>query len=271
MTTTRGVWLSVTLGLLWAGSTAAAMSHSERPLFDRLSLAVEGSWATLDTSIRLDSPTLGIGTELDFEQDGGLESSEVFPSASIEYHPGRRHLLRGWWQKFDRENTKQILEDIEFGDVVFPINERVLFSFDEEEFGLGYAYFPLHKKRFALGFGGGIRTLRVGTALEAQDIAAEEEGEFTGPLPFFGLQARWAFADKWRLVSDLGVFYLEIDDYSGGQIAADGFIEHLTFRNVAFGGGIRVGWVDLDVERPHFLGDATIGTASARLYIRIRL
>ncbi len=255
-------------GLLF-GSVAHAVEPDEKALFDRFSVAFEASWATLNTTIQLDSPTLGKGTELDFEQHG-LARSQAFGSLSLEWHMGRRHQLRGWWQKVDRDATEQILEDIEFGGEVFPVNAVVVFSFNEEEYGLGYTYHVLHKPHLTFGVGGGIRTLQIGAGLEAAGIGAQEDGEFTGPLPFASVQLRYAFAENWRLVSDLGVFYIEISDYTGGQVIVDGYVEHLTFRHWAFGGGIRLGGVNLDVERPNFLGAVDIGIAGPRLYARVR-
>jgi len=266
---------SLVLGLamvMTAGAIPAlAQGQTEEyPLFDSFSFAFEAAWAGLDTNIRLDSKEFGVGTEIDFESDGGLAESETVPSLSLEWRIGRRHHLNGWWQSVDRDASRQILTEIRFGDVVFPIEEVVTFGFDEEEFGVGYRYYPILKRRTAFGVGGGLRTLRVGAGLRAQEIDLSEEGDFTGPLPFLSLEVRYAIARKLRLVSDLGILYIEIGEYSGGQVILDTYLEHLTFRNVAFGLGVRGGRVSVEVDTEDFAGKAKIAVASARIYARVR-
>jgi uncharacterized linocin/CFP29 family protein len=57
---------------------------------------------------------LGKGTELNFENDGGLDSSKAVPSLSFEWRIGRRHRLGGWWMNVDRNATNTILTEEQF-------------------------------------------------------------------------------------------------------------------------------------------------------------
>ena len=67
----RGFIIVTTAVTVLLASTLSEAQESSYRLFDRFSIAVEGSWATLDTVVRLDSGLLGKGTELSFENDGG--------------------------------------------------------------------------------------------------------------------------------------------------------------------------------------------------------
>ena len=262
------------LCLLAAGVLAAAApgpAHAqEYSLFDRFSFALEGSWANLDTRIRLDSKQLEVGTEIHFENQGGLVDNTVVPSLAFDWRIGRRHRLGGWWLDVDRDNTTQILTEIRFGDVVFPIDEEVTFSFGQEELGLAYTYFLTLKERLAFGVGGGLRTLKVDAGLAARDLEISEEGDFTGPLPFVWVEVRYGLARKLRLVSNLGLFYIEIGDYTGSQLVLDAYFEHLTFKNLSFGGGLRGGQVDVDVNTSDYAGAVKIGIVSLRVFARVR-
>jgi hypothetical protein len=269
----------------FAGLTAAALlllvspqvsaQQGEYQLFDRFSFAVEGSWAILDNVIRLDSDALGRGTELDFENDGGLDDSTIVPSLSFEWMMGRRHRLNGWWVDVDRDSINTILEEIRFGDEVFPIDEEVRFLFESEEFALGYTYYLSRSPRHAFGLGGGFRTLRVTVGLAARDLEITEEGDFTAPLPYLLLEYRYAIAPNWRLTSDLGVFYIEIGDFTGSQIVLDAWVEYLASRRFSVGGGLRSGRVDADMTTGteiagDFTGSVKMSIASGRVFVRLR-
>ena len=265
------------LGMLFAGAitgvlftTSVAAQGKDDELFDRFNLALEGSLVKLSTTIRLDSKTLGIGTKLDFESDGGLADSEVVGSGSFEWQFKRRHGLRGWWQRVDRDESTQILEEIQFGDTVFPIDTLVTFAFDEEEYGLGYLYYFTRKPHLALGAGGGLRTLKIGAGLSSTGGGLSDDGDFTGPLPFGTFQLRWRFDPRWRLVSEFGIFAIEIGDYSGSQYLLDGYVEYLAWKHLSFGAGWRGGYVDVEVDTSSFSGKAEIDSSALRGYARVR-
>jgi len=257
--------------------TAAALllanpsSAQDYPLFDTFSVALEGSWVKLDTHLRLDSKELGRGTELDFENDGGLAKSKTIPTVRFDWRPGSRHLVFGWWQSVSRDSTYQILKEIRFGDVVFPVDEVVQFGFDTDEIAVGYAYLPVVNERLALGVGLGLRTLRVGASLAADNLELRSDGDFTGPLPFVDLDFRYGITPRLRFISRLGAFYIEFGDYAGSQFIFDLSIEHLTFGNLAFGGGINGALVDAEVDTSDYKGTARIYIAGARVYVKLRL
>jgi hypothetical protein len=254
---------------------SATAQQGEYQLFDRFSLALEGSWAFMDTNLRLDSELLGRGTELDFENDGGLPSSEAIPSLSFEWMMGRRHRLNGWWMSVDRYAVNTLLTEIRFGDQVFPIDEEVRFLFGSEEFGLGYTYYVRRRPRHALGLGGGFRTLKVTAGLAARDLEISEEGDFTAPLPYFLLEYRFGISPRWRLISDFGVFYIEIGDFEGSQLVLDAWVEYLASRRVSVGAGLRGSRVDADMTTGteiagDFTGSAKLSIASGRVFVRLR-
>jgi hypothetical protein len=249
-------------------------SAQEYQLFDKFSFALEGSWAAMDTIVRLDSD-LGEGTELNFENDGGLAKSTVVPTLSFEWMMGRRHRLAGWWMNIDRNSTDTILQEIKWGDVVFPIDEEVRFLLGNDEIALSYTYMLVLKDRHAFGLGGGLRTVRTTMGLATVEAEISEEGDFTAPLPFINVEYRYGLGEKWRLISDLGVFYVEIGDYAGGQYVLDGWVEYLASRRVAIGAGARGTLVDAEMATGtiitgDFFGQFKSSVVALRLFFRLR-
>jgi hypothetical protein len=229
----------------------------------------------MDTIIRLDSETLGQGTELDFENDGGLDESKAVPTVSFEWMIGRRHRLSGWWMKVDRDSTNTILEEIRFGDEVFPIEAEVQFLLGTDEVALQYTYYVSLENRHAVGLGGGFRTLKTTVGLAADNLEISQTGDFTAPLPFFLIDYRFGIAPKWRLIADAGIFYIEIGDFSGSQYVVDSWVEYLAFERVSFGAGLRGTRVDADMKTEGIIGGTFRGltkmsTGSVRLFVRVR-
>lgn len=260
--------------LLVIAFSAGSASAQEYDLFDHFSFALEGSWATMDSVIRFDSEA-GPGTELNFENDGGLASSKIVPTLSFDWMIGRRHRIGGWWMNIDRDATNQLLEEIHWGDEVFPIEEEVRFLLGMNEIALNYTYMVILKDRHAFGIGGGFRILKTTVGLAAPDLEISEEGDFTAPLPFINLEYRYGIAPKWRLIADLGILYIEIGDFSGGQYVLDGWVEYLASKRVSFGGGLRFTGVNAEMTTGteiagDFTGEFKSDIASLRLFVRLR-
>jgi len=76
-------------------------------------------------------------------------------------------------------------------------------------------------------------------------------------------------------VSDFGVFYIEIGDFSGSQLVLDAWVEYLISKRFTFGGGIRGSRIDADVTTEReiagtFNGSFKMGIMSGRLFVRVR-
>jgi hypothetical protein len=73
---------------------AAQSPEVESHLFDRVSLVLGFGWTGSDTDMRLDSTRFArVGTEISFEKDLGLSSSEAIPAVQLEWMVDRRHML----------------------------------------------------------------------------------------------------------------------------------------------------------------------------------
>jgi hypothetical protein len=266
--------LSITLLALALAPPAARAQTFE--LYDTFSIALEGSWVGLGTTIRVDSKTLGKGTELDLENDLKLGDNKTIPSLSLEWRPWQRHRFGAFWKEIDRSSTAQSLEEIRFEDEIIPIGADVALGFDITEFGVAYTYILRPRERSSFGFGGGLRVLRLKTTLlarlEGEETAREwsSDANVTGPLPFVGVEFRHMFSEKVRFQSDVGLFYIKIGDVEGGQALLRASFEHLTFTNVGFGLGIGGSTVRLKSEDDSWLGKANLDIVDVRAFARVR-
>jgi hypothetical protein len=250
--------------------------RAQEPLFDVFNFKLEGSWVGLTTTIQLDSEMLGKGTRLSFEDDLGLPDNDAVPSLSFEWQAGRRHRLGVRWQDVKRDSTTQVLEEIDWGGEIIPIDAIVTLGFDIRTLAIDYTYYPWVKDRWAAGFGIGCRVLGLKTVLTVDNIELEEQIDGTAPLPYVNIEYRQTLGQRWRLKAALGWLEVKIDDVKGGQYIGRLAGEYLTSKRWGFGAALNYSNVDVDWDNIdsvagdnlHAVIDLDINDIS--LYIRVR-
>jgi hypothetical protein len=227
------------------GVSPAAAQVSE-PLFDTFNFKFEASWVMVATTIRLDSELLGEGTSLSFEDDLGLPDKEAVPSLSFEWQFGRRHRLGVRWQDIKRDSTTQVLEEIEWGGEIIPIEANVTLGFDIRTLSIDYTYFPWVKERWAAGFGLGFRVMDLTTTLTVDNIELEEQVNGTAPLPYINFGYRRMLGERWRVKAEVGWLEVKIGDVEGGQYIGRLAGEYITSKRWGFGAALNYSNVDVD-------------------------
>jgi hypothetical protein len=272
MAPARLLFASLALLALFPSTQA---SGQEYQLFDRFSFGIGGGWNKLGTTIRLDSTEFDRGTELDFESDTALDDSKTVPDFRFEWHPGRRHLIRFFYNSIDRDASSQALQEIHFGDLVVPVNADIRLAFDIEQYLIGYSYYPWLKDRVAVGFTTGIRVLDILTSLRIESTQIElptlfEEADVTGPLPFIGVEVRYGISPKWRLVGGAGYLDLDLGDLGGGQTLIDLRIEHLAAKHFSWAFELSKSNANADAEGEDFMGRVDLDIDRAGLFVKGR-
>jgi hypothetical protein len=283
-------------------TTAAAPVSAQvnEPLFDTFNFKFEASWVVVATTVRLDSEFLGKGTTLSFEDDLGLPSKEAVPSLSFEWQFGRRHRLGVRWQDVNRGSATQVLEEIDWGGEIIPIESNITLDFDirtEIDWGgeiipiesditldfdirtlaVDYTYYPWIKERWAGGFGLGFRVLDLATVLTVEGIELEEQIRGTAPLPYINFEYRRVFGERWRVKAQLGWLEVKIGDVKGGQYIGRLAGEYITSRRWGFGAAINysnvnVDWDNIDdpIEEDTLKAKIDLDINDISLYFRVR-
>ncbi len=220
----------------------------EEPLFDTFNFKLEGSWVAVSTTVRLDSLERGEGTTLSFEDDLGLPDKEMVPTLSFEWQARRRHRLGVRWQDVNRDSSTQILEEIDWGGEIIPVEADVTLSFDIRTLAVDYTYYPWVKKRWAGGFGIGFRVMSLKTVLTVEDTQLEEQIDGTAPLPYINFEYRRILGERWRVKAGLGWLRVKIDDVEGGQYIGRLAGEYITGKRWGFGAALNLSTVDVEGE-----------------------
>ena len=273
----RFVVTTVALLTLVLSALPTAAQGVAEPLFDTFNFKFEASWVHTQTSIRLDSENLGEGTTLSFEDDLGLPDKESVPSLSFEWMVGRRHRLGVRWQDVNRDSSTQVLEEIEWGGEIIPIEADVTLGFDIRTLSIDYTYYPWVKEKWAGGFGLGFRVLDITAVLAVDNIELEQDVSAAAPLPYVNFEYRRKLSEKWRVKAGLGWLAVTIGDISGSQYIGRLAFEYITDRRWGFGAAINLSTINVDwdalaggEDQVDLSGHVNLDINDFSLYVRIR-
>lgn len=214
-----------------------------------------------NTTVRLDGPTGEVGTDFDWEENfGGSDGNRFRVDGAWRF--ADRHKVRGMWFNFSRNRTTVFDEEVDWGDVTFPVDVTVDGSVEFDIYELAYEYaflkretlelsgsFGLHLAKFTVGMRADVDTGGGGGTAEIGD-----EGDLNAPLPVLGGRAIWRIHRDFWLDAMVQFFALEYENVDGRLI--DTRIGVLW--QPKDWGGIGIGYnrfdMDVDVSRNRFTG-----------------
>ncbi len=235
--------------LILAVAAPAEAQRDFEPLFDKFNLQIEASWINISTEIRLDSEILGEGTTLNFE-DLGLAADKTIPTLAFQWQIAKRHRVGVRWQDISRSSTTTVEGDIQWGDIIIPVDATLGLDVDITQTFVDYAFYPWVKERWAAGFGLGFRWMDMTNTLSWEGLNASDDGRSqtsaSAPLPYLYFEYRRLFSEKWRFMTGLGWLGIKIGDIDGTQWVGHVGIEYLAGKRWGFGAGFNLATVDVD-------------------------
>ena len=235
--------------LILAVAAPAEAQRDFEPLFDKFNFQIEASWINISTEIRLDSEILGEGTTLNFE-DLGLAADKTIPTLAFQWQIAKRHRVGVRWQDISRSSTTTVEGDIQWGDIIIPVDATLGLDVDITQTFVDYAFYPWVKERWAAGFGLGFRWMDMTNTLSWEGLNASDDGRSqtsaSAPLPYLYFEYRRLFSEKWRFMTGLGWLGIKIGDIDGTQWVGHVGIEYLAGKRWGFGAGFNLATVDVD-------------------------
>ena len=200
------------------------------------------------TIMRVDSSSLGEGTEIELEDDFNVDKNVFLGRVDASWRMGRRHELDFSLFQLSREGTRVIDRDIQIGDVVFPVNTSVTSEFKTLVVKLAYRYAFLHRERWHLGASLGVHAMDWSTEWKAGNLALHEDFDVLAPLPVIGLFGSVGLTPRLYLNASSEFFGLEYEEYDGFLNNTRLNLEHRTFDHVGFGIGLDYFLINAGVE-----------------------
>lgn len=205
--------ITIAVALLYAFVSPIAAFGQERQR-ERAGILVGAFITDRGTETRLDS-NAGSGTDIDFENDLGLDSSTTVGrfGGYVWFKP--RHRFDFSVFDLSRSASRRINETVMFGDETFVIDTVVSTDFDLQIFKTDYTFAALSRERGYLGVTGGLYTMSTKISLSEATLARTEAEDLTAPLPVVGLRGEYEIADNITLGGAVQLFRVDVGDASG--------------------------------------------------------
>jgi len=222
-------------------------SLAASPITDRFALRLNYFGPTVHTDLRLDRSTGQPGTDLNAEQDLGLEEKPQQFRAEMIIRMRERNRLRVDYFKLTRFGDKVLTQQVNFGDDVFDVNDRVSSLIDWRQLSLTYTRSLIYTNRFEVGLGLGIALLEATARGEvrARNLSEQEEG--VAPFPTFALDASWRISKRWSFNARGQTFTANTEDFDGSMSEYHADVQYRWRKNFAVGLGYTSLRVSLDV------------------------
>ena len=262
----RKCCFSVLTVLLAPGIALAQASESE--LLDaKFTFRIGGqAFTRMRTTLRIDSPTLGVGTEITLEDATNLDESISIGRLDGLYRFTNRHSMAFSVYDIDRTGSRTIDRDITWDGETFPINATVESLFNQRVVKLSYAYTFLIRPKGVMAASAGLHMMKFDTGLRALNGSRERSNTTEAPLPVIGLRGQYRFGDKWRFVGSVEWFDVSAGDYSGTFSDTNLTVEHDTWDRFGLGFGINSFGLDIRSSDTDLRGNVDISFDSIVVY-----
>jgi hypothetical protein len=198
------------------------------------------------TSARLDSNNGDAGSDIDLEDDLGLEDSTTVGRFGGYYWFNPRHRIDFSIFDLSRDATRTNQRTIDFGDQTFDINTVINTSNDLTITKVDYTFAPLSRPRGFLGVIGGLYVSSTKLSLSAPNVGSAESEDVTAPLPVLGVRGEYQATERIALRGAIQWFGIDTGDV-GGRLVDTYIGADYTFGE-RFAVGLALNDVSLSVE-----------------------
>ena len=259
---TRGTSLAV-LGLLFLGvlPVAAQNAKGKQNLYDKFQLNLSVTGVILNSDIRIDREgDEGSGSDIDVEDDLGMEKTKIQPRIALRWRPGRRHEIEGGYQWARRSADKRLTRDISFGDSTFTAGADIHSVFNTDLAFLTYRFAFTAKERTQFGAALGLGVLFLDVGLEALGTGTgplsgrsfDVSKSVKGPLGSLGLYGRFLAGDSWQFEVDARALKINIDRFHPRVFEAGGAARYYFSQSFAAELGYAASAIEVGVDPKTF-------------------
>lgn len=207
--------------VLMPNASAGDASAPPGPLTDTFQLALGSFSLDTDTQLRLDGD-IGRGTPVDWERTFGHANTDRFRVDGY-WRFADRHKLRAMWFNHAHSDVRNLDSEIQWGDVVYPVNAEVKSELDFDVYEAAYEYAFLKRETFELSATVGLHYTEFAAALEGEASAGSggiaggvrEAASVDAPLPLVGLRGTWALPQHFSIDGSAQFFVLSLGDFDG--------------------------------------------------------
>jgi len=207
------------------------------------------------TSAQLNSTSLGIGTNIDFERALGMTTQKVVPDAFARWRFAERWRLELAYFQLNRSGDTVIQQEIHWGDQDFLAGTEIQSKFDFSDLrtSVGYSVFKRPDKDVGVALGVHAATYDVSLSAVGTGLvggSTSEEHKVLAPLPVLSIYGQFALTDEWAIETRLDRFAITFNNIYGNITSSVVDLNYQPFRHLGFGIGYRSFFINVRVTRP---------------------
>jgi len=170
--------------------------------------------AKASNTAQLNSTKLGVGTNVNFQDLLGMDSWAWGPDVAARWRMSEKWRLEASYFWISQNGSKGISQDIQWGDVVFPVNTQITSKLNFSDFrtSVGWSFYKTSDKE--LGVGVGLHVLSYQASLSSLTLGTEG-GNVLAPLPVISAYGGFALDEHWSVQARLDIFSLTYQQYHG--------------------------------------------------------
>lgn len=248
--------------LLLSAGQGQAQSSSDyvaiKGMDERFRLDLGGFFQEFTTTIRIDSATTGLGTEVNLEDDLGLDSSQANFRADAYWRFGRHGRLDFAYTGWNRKANRVIDRDITIGDTVYHAGATMESRLKVSLFELYYGYSFWNTPQFEAGLQLGLSALVNDAQFEGTGTVSgggsstggsfvSETRSTTAPVPAIGAHFRYTLLPGFLASARIRGVGATIDNYKGSSFQWRVALDYYPWKNVGFGAAYD--YMDINVEK----------------------
>lgn len=235
---------------------------------DRMRVEVNLFAASPQTLLRVDESPTQPGTEIDAEDDLGLDDFQLLPQVEFTLLPGEHHLVRLSAFAIHRSAEQEIEEPISFDDEDYLAGELVDSRLNLTMFGLTYGYrFLVHQRaEISASFGIQIADVEANAVVRSRVVRESESG--VAPLPLIGVEGRFDFTPHWALEARAQYLTVDVSQVDGSILDARLGITWRLNPYLALGLGYRTFQIDVDSKDEGTPGFVDLSVDGPMLFVR---
>lgn len=196
-----------------------------------------------NTGVRLDSKTLGRGTDIDGEDDLNLKTELSLFRAEVQWRFFPKHRLEFTYYDISRDSSAFLGRTAQFGDRTFNLGINIRSEANIQIFKIAYTWSFLQTPDYELGISLGADVMDIEIRLSAPIIGEESEA-LIAPLPVLGLRGAYAFNPNLVLNTSADFFYMEYEEYKGRLLDINVNLEYYFWEHLS----LSLGYNFFDVE-----------------------
>jgi hypothetical protein len=253
--------------LLTGGAFAEEGTPPDHPMMsDRFVVGAGVLWSESNVTASLNSGRVGLGSLIDFEDDLGLDETNVIGLFMFRMRLSERWRLEAEYFKLDRDNEKQLSRTIDWGDLNIPINAvaRGDFSVEDVRVSVGYSFFQRKDKEIGVGLGAHVMSMEA--SLSTRNFGSERADE-SAPLPVVTFYARMALTDRWLLNVRVDRLSLDYEDIDGSIFSSGTEFVYQPWRHFNIGIGYRDINMDVTSTSDDWRGKAQVRQSGPILFV----